>query len=271
MNTTQIDYKQPGFYALFKGSSGSGKTTGALSFPGVYMFDFDRKMPWIARKHFPGKSIEYDTYSSIGDVYDKVMPWVKGEQDCPWETLLFDSITYLAMLIMENTGAAKGEDITNLLKSMVSTKKGSKLIEPLSYDYYNNEARFIEWLMSATKKLWSDAHQQNKFPKNIIFTAHIIESRSKPNIETKLVTVTRSIVSVGTKAAAIVPGNFDEVYLFATSSGFDSGRVEHCVTTETCGEDDAKTAFTLPRVIDFTNKCLYDELKKAIAGSEMFT
>lgn len=270
MNTTQINYKQPGFYALLKGPSGAGKTVGALSFPGIYMFDFDRKMPWIARKHFPGVSIEYDTYNQIGDIYDRLMPWVKQQIDCPYETLLFDSLTFLAMLIMKNTGEAKGEDINTILKSMVTTKKGSKLIEPLSYDYYNNEARFIEWILAATKELWSNSHQLDKFPRNILFTAHIIENRSKPNIETKLVTVTRSIVSVGTKAAAIVPGNFDEVYLFGTSPSFDANHVEHLVTTETCGEDDAKTAFILPKMIDFTNKSLYDELKKAVAGSNMF-
>jgi hypothetical protein len=271
LNTTQVNYNRPGFYALFKGPSGSGKTVGALSFPGIYHFDFDRKMPWIARKHFSNKSIDYDTYTQIGDVYDKLMCWLKGQIECPYETLVFDSLTYLATLIIQNTGEAKGEDITMILKSMVPTRKGTRLIESLSYDYYNNEVRFIDWIMVATRKLWADAHANGKFPRNVIFTAHTLENRSKPNIETKLVTVTRSIFSIGTKAAAIVPANFDEVYLFATMPD-DSpmARVRHLMTTETCGDDDAKTAFVLPQIIDFTNGNLYDELLAAVAGSNMF-
>jgi hypothetical protein len=268
MNTNNVDYKDPGFYALFKGPSGSGKTVAALSFPDVYMFDFDRKMPWIARKHFPGKSIEYDQFSHIEQVYDKLDGWIQ-QDNCPHETLLGDSFTSLATLILNSTAEAKGENIMRLVKSMVDRKGGKgRMVEPLGYDYYNNEVRFIEYVLSATKQLWA---RQGSNPKNVIWTAHIIESSSKPNIETKLITKTRSLMAIGNKAPAIIPTEFDEVYLFGTTAGDEpTARVKHLMTTETTGEDDAKTAFKFEQIIDFTNKDLYTILKSQIAGSEMF-
>lgn len=269
MNTNAIDYKDPGIFALFKGPSGSGKSVGALSFPNCYVFDFDHKMPWIARKHFPGKSIDYDTYTSVGDVYDKLEPWLAGAKACTYETLIIDSITSLARLIMNTTADVKGENIKQLASSIIGKKKGGSMIEPLGYDYYNNEVRWIDWILSASKVIWSAPGN----PKNIIFIAHVTEIKSKPNIETKLVTVTRQIMALGNKAPAMIPGEFDEVYLFATAevgADKDGSVIHHYVTTQTCGEDDAKTAFKLAKVTDFTDASLYDMLKAQILGSEMF-
>ena len=268
-NTKDVSPLDYNIYALFKGPSGSGKTVGALSFPGpIKLFDFDHKMPAIAVKHFRGKDIEYDTYRSTGELYDELIPWFREEKDCPFETIIFDSITYLAMLIMSTTAEIKGETIDTLMKSTINKKRGGNMIEPLSYDYYNSEVRFIEWLIGITKVLYTRPGN----PKNIIFTAHLIESKSKPNIETKLVTVTRSIMSLGTKAPAIIPGAFDEIYMFGTSEeGFGDSQTKHMMFTQTTGEDDAKTAFNLAKMTDFTNKPLYDLLKAQLVGQEMFT
>jgi hypothetical protein len=74
--------------------------------------------------------------------------------------------------------------------------------------------------------------------------------------------------------AAYVPTQFDEVYLFGTAPGGgldgSSSRVRHIMTTETCGEDDAKTAFKLEQSFDFTDKNLYEMVQAQIRGSEMF-
>ena len=269
MNTLNA---KPNFniFALFKGMSGSGKSVGALSFPKPYVFDFDHKMPNIAIKHFRNKEIEYDTFESSGDVYDKLYPWLSGEKECPYETLIFDSITALSRLIMNTTAEIKGETIKTLLERKIDKKRGGSMIEPLGYDYYNSEVRFIDWILSASKVLWS---RSNKFPNNIIFTAHVLEVKSKPNIETKVTTVTRSIMALGNKAPAMIPGEFDELYVFGTQEvgGLSNeSETKHVMFTQTTGEDDAKTAFNLSRMTDFTNKNLYDLLKAQIAGGEMF-
>jgi hypothetical protein len=262
---------EKGIFALFKGPSGSGKSVGALSFPVPYVFDFDHKLPAIARKHFPGKSVEYDTFDDINDVANLIKSWLSGQVSCPYETLIYDSITSLARLIMNSIAKAKGEDTPTMLKTILATRGGQKMVELMGYDYYNAEVRFIDWILSANKLLWSAPGN----PKNIIFIAHIVTVETKPDLKTKMVTKTRSIMALGNRAPAMIPGEFDEVYMFGTSEqgGLDSpeSQIHHHVITQTSGEDDAKTAYNLARETDFTKKSLYDLLKGQIAGAEMFT
>jgi len=270
MHTLDKDTNEKGIFALFKGPSGSGKSVGALSFPVPYVFDFDHKMPAIARKHFPGKSVEYDTFGDINDVANLIKVWLSGQTECPYETLILDSITSLTWLIMNSIAKAKGEDTPSMLKTILQTKGGTKMVELMGYDYYNAEVRFIDWILSACKMLWSAPGN----PKNVIFIAHIVTVETKPDLKTKQVTKTRSIMALGNKAPAMIPGEFDDVWMFSTSEeGGLSGESEihHWISTQTEGEDDAKTAYNLARRTDFTCKSLYDLLKAQIAGSEMFS
>lgn len=268
MNTKDA-VDQPGIFALFKGPSGSGKTVGALSYPNIWLADLDRKMPAVARKHFPGKDIEYDVFPDIFSLSSKISDWVNGS--CPYETLVYDSLTSLVSLIFKSIGDAKGEGTMQMLSSIKQTRGGKQMVELLGIDYYNAETRFFDWIIDANKVLYSRPGN----PKNIIFTAHILTTESAPDLKTKIVTRTRSIVTAGRKVAAYVPTQFDELYLFGTSEtgGLDGkeSNIKHMMTTETSGEDDAKTAFKLQKITDFTNKSLYDELQLQLAGQELFS
>src|SRR5476651_1312143 len=135
MNTLDAT-DQPGIFALFKGFSGSGKSVGALSFPTPYVFDLDYKMPAIARKHFPGKSVEYERFPNIFVLADHVTSWLNNG-NCPYETLIIDSITSLARLILNSIGEAKGESTPQLLQTIKKTKSGGAMVELMGYDYYN--------------------------------------------------------------------------------------------------------------------------------------
>ena len=266
MNTLE-QTERPGIFALFKGPSGSGKTVGALSFPEVWMADLDKKMPAIARKHFPKKSIDYEQFDLIYPLEDRLTNWLGN---CPHETLLFDSITSMVSLILKSTGVAKGEGMTQMLKNM-NKFAGKFKQELMTIDYYNAETRIVEHIIDLCKTLYI----QPGNPKNIIFTAHILTVESAPDLKTKIVTRTRSIVTAGKKVAAWVPTQFDEVYLFGTSEQGGLGENEeskthHLMTSETTGEDDAKTAFFLSKYTDFTDKNLYEMLQAQIAGAEMF-
>jgi hypothetical protein len=257
-------------FGLLKGPSGAGKSVAALSFPDPYVFDLDHKMPAIARKHFPKKSVEYDTYEDIDPLSAKITGWLESN-DCPYETLIYDSITSLVRIIMNSIAKAKGESTPQMLKMMKATRSGKQMAELMGYDYYNAEVRFIDWILSANKILFTRPGN----PKNILFTAHIVEIRTKPDINTKLVTVTRSIMTLGNKAPAIVPTEFDECWMFGTQETGGTGpndpaEIRHVMCTQTEGEDDAKTAFRLSRHTDFTNGNLYELLMSQIRGSEMF-
>ena len=266
MNTLDAT-EQPGMFCLFKGPSGSGKTVGALSYPDPWMADFDRKMPAIALKHFKGKSIEYEQFNDIYAYTDLLTSWIGN---CPHETIVSDSITSMISLILKTTGLAKGEGMEQMLKNM-QRFQGKFKQELLTIDYYNAETRIVEHILDLGKILYT----QPGNPKNVIFTAHILTSESAPDLKTKLTTVTRSIVTAGKKVAAYIPTQFDEVYLFGTAEagGLDGqdSHIRHMMTTQISGQDDAKTAFRIARLTDFTNKNLYDELQRQIKGEELFS
>jgi AAA domain len=254
----------PGLFALFKGESGSGKSVAALSFPGAYVFDFDKKMPAIARKHFPGKEIHYDTFKNIFEVAEKLSEF---RNICPYETLINDSVTSLVNMTLNTIGEAKGERVVDMLRTL--SKKGN--IELMSIDYYNGETNFIQrfWI-DALKSLWS----QEGNPKNVLTIAHVLTVDSAPDLKTKLVTRTRSIVTAGRKVAAYIPTQFDEVYHFAFERpdlGEINPKIKRICKTESVDEDYAKTAYRIPATIDFTDKSLYDELTKYVnlGGTQM--
>ena len=262
---TQDSTEKPGIFALFKGPSGSGKTVGALSFPDPWLADLDRKMPAIARKHFPKKSIEYNQFELIYPLEELLSSWLGN---CPYETLILDSITSMTGLILKSTGVAKGEGMTQMLKNM-NKFAGKFKQELMTIDYYNAETRIVEHIVDLCKMLYI----QPDNPKNVIFTAHIISHDSAPDLKTKLVTRTRRIVTAGKAVGAWIPSQFDEVYLFGTSEMGDldgESHVRHIMTSETSGEDDAKTAFHLEKYTDFTGKNLYELLQAQQAGKEMF-
>ena len=249
--------EEKGLLGIFKGESGEGKSVGALSFPTPYVFDFDFKMPSISLKHFPGKEVHWDTFNSIFEVVDKLNEFFGY---CPYETLVADSFTGLVNVIMNTVGQVKGENVPDLLKKVSSR---SNTIEMMGIDYYNAEDRFCTYFIDQLKALW--ARPGN--PRHVIVTAHVVTVDSAPDLKTKIVTRTRSIVSKGRKAAAWLPTGFDNVYLFGRQLP-DLGDIDQStkriVKTEAFGEDSAKCSFPFPETIEFTNKSLFDELCKFV-------
>lgn len=246
-----------GLLALFKGDSGTGKSTGAYSFPEPYVFDFDRKMPGVARKHFPRKEIRWDTFDDIFQVSEQL---VEFDKFCPYETLVADSFTSLANLTIESVGKVKGESVPEMLKRVQDTKNKNKQLEMMPIDYYGGEDRFCNYFISQLKRL--QARPGN--PKYVIVIAHVLQVDSAPDLKTKIVTRTRSIVSKGRKVAAWLPTEFDDMYIFGLDqqNPFESEKPKRICITESYGEDSAKCSLKLPSTLDFTDGSLYDAMFK---------
>src|SRR5215203_5060656 len=92
-------------YCMFKGEPGTRKSTQALSFPGPqYWFSWDRKMNGI---YLPMKrwGIDHKTIS-----YDDYDDWAAGKKkleqlqvNCPFKTIIIDSITSMADMTLRQT------------------------------------------------------------------------------------------------------------------------------------------------------------------------
>jgi hypothetical protein len=251
--STSDKQSQKGLLAIFKGDSGTGKSVAALSFPNAYVFDFDRKMPDISLKHFPGKEVHWDSFEDIFEIDKQLIEFMSY---CPYETLIVDSITGLVNICVDSVGKVKDESVTDILGRVTGK---NKTIEMMGIDYYSAEDRFCTYFVDRLKTLWA----RNGNPRHVIIIAHVVTVDSAPDLKTKIVTRTRSIVSKGRKFAAWLPTGFDNAYIFGQELpdlGDLEQSVKRVVITEAFGEDSAKCSFKFPSKINFTNGSLYDKL-----------
>lgn len=262
--------QQKGLFALFKGPPNSAKSGAAYSFPDAFVFDFDRKMPTIAQKHFPNNEFNWETFNEVYTLSEYLKPYldmnpINGSfKEFPHETIIVDSVTSLSTLCLASLDKTKGTDV---IKMMQTTVGKSKTVEVMGFDYYNAEANFFErYFMEKLKILWSRSGN----PKHIIVIAHEITVESAPDISTGMIRSTKSIVTAGRKVAAYIPSRFDEEYVFELEKPPFGDSVSKnkriCITGE---QADARTAYKFDTRIDFTNKSLYDILNKTAKWSSI--
>lgn len=252
-------------YCLFKGEPGTRKSTQALSFPGPqYWFSWDRKMNGIS---LPMKKWGIDPKTIQFDDYDD---WTKPKQkleklqtDCPYKTLVFDSITSMADMTLRQTTKMKYG------MTRASGAAAGKLIAGIAVNEiedYNAESAAIQELIALSK----DIHVYHKV--NVILIAHVIQAEYR-NTTNNTTHVSRQVVTAGKKVAAKIPAYCGEVYHFNIKKGFVEGAGgDYSLLTTHTGDDFARTALELPNEIVFGDKPVYDTwIKPSIAKTKEYT
>jgi hypothetical protein len=238
-------------YSMFKGEPGTRKSTQALSYPTPqYWFSWDRKMNGI---YLPMKKWGIDPKQIQFDDYDD---WTKAKQklekfqvECPFKTLVFDSITSMADMTLRQTvkmkygvtrssGAAAGKLIAGIAVNEIED--------------YNAESAALQELIALTKDI-------NNFHKvNVILIAHVVQAEYR-STTTNVTHISRQIVTAGKKVAPKIPAYCGEVYHFNIKKGFVEGQGgDYSLLTEHTGDDFARTALGLDKEIVFGDKPLYD-------------
>jgi len=255
---TMNDVGFDALYCMFKGEPGVRKSTQALSFPGPqFWFSWDRKMNGI---YLPMKKWGIDPKTiSFQDYDDWTKPknqLEKFQSDCPYKTLVFDSITSMADMTLRQT---------TRLKYGVKRASGAdagKLIAGIAVNEiedYNAESAALNELIALSK----DIHQFHKV--NVILIAHVVQAeyRSTTNNTTH---VSRQIVTAGKKVSAKIPAYCGEVYHFNIKKAFEQGAGgDYSLLTTHTGDDFARTALPLDKEIIFGDKPIYDTyIKPAI-------
>jgi len=241
-------------FSMFKGEPGTRKSTAALSYPKPqYWMSYDQKMnSLILPMKLWGinpKDVSFDDYTD----------WTSGQKkleqfrvDFPYKTLIIDSITSLADMVLRQTVSMKKG------KTRSSGDSSGKQIAGISVNEiedFNAEASALTELIALLK----DIHKFHKV--DVIIIAHVIRTEFK---ELNGVTnISRSIVTAGKKPAAKLPAYCDEVYHFGVGQSMDlskGGNYE--VLTSHTGDDFARTSLPLPTKLELGDKQLYKDFVK---------
>lgn len=238
-------------FGMLKGEPGTGKTLAAASFAKLgrtYIFDCEGRIAPIVTyysKIAPEviQNIEFDTYTSYFALKSKLEAF---KVSCPYKTIIIDSLTSLADLILRQIFGAKGD-------------KGKKVggIKVTDLEDFGGESSGLMEVLDLSRVI--KAH--------MLWTAHVLVVTEKVGMATH---VSRSLLTGGKKIGAKLPAYFDEVYHFNVEADMDVAKgPTYTALTRHVGEDWSKTALDLPPRIDFTNKLFVEELIKyapAIAG-----
>lgn len=247
---------------MFKGEPGTRKSTCALSFPGPqYWFSWDRKMNNIAlpmkRWGIDPKTITYDDYDDWTKAKAKMEQF---QVNCPYRTVVFDSLTSMADMTLRQTTRLKYG------KTRSSGASAGKLIAGIAVNEiedYNAEAAALQELVSVAKDI-KGFHKLN-----IILIAHVVKAEYRDT--TKNVThISRQIVTAGKNVAAKIPAYCNEIYHFNIKRGMVEGSGgDYSLLTRHTGDDFANSSLELDREIVFADSPLYETyIKPAIAKTK---
>lgn len=238
-------------FSMFKGDPGTRKSTCALTYPRPqYWFSWDRKMEsmMLPMQKFGinPKELRYDDYDD----------WIKAKTqlerfqlECPYKTLVVDSITSMADMTLRATKKTK-TGVTRSSGKAAGMVVGGIAVNEL--EDYNAESAALNELIALLK----DIHKFHRV--NIILIAHVIQAEYKtPGGETHF---SRTIVTAGKRVAPKIPAYCGEVYHFNIEKGFDaSAGGQYALLTEHTGDDFARTGLPLDKKIIFGNDPLYDK------------
>jgi hypothetical protein len=192
------------------------------------------------------KTISYEDYDDWTKPKQKLE---KFQTDCPFKTLVFDSITSMADMTLRQTVRAK-YGVTRQ-----SGAAAGKLIAGIAVNEiedYNAESSALQELIALTK----DINIYHKV--NIILIAHVVQAEYR-NTTTGVTHVSRTIVTAGKKVAPKIPAYCGEVYHFNIKRGFVEGQGgDYSLLTEHTGDDFARSALGLDKEIVFGDKPLYN-------------
>lgn len=247
MSSQKID----SLYCLMKGEPGLRKSSSALSFPKpIYFFSVDRKMENISIPmrawNINPKEVSFDDYDDFTKIRLKLEQF---QLNCPFKTLVLDSITSIADVTLRQTTKMK---YGQTRKSGAAAGKMIAGIAVNEIEDYNAEAAALQELIALTKDIKS-------FHKvNIVLIAHVVQAEYR-NTTTNETHVSRQIVTAGKKVAPKIPAYCSEVYHFNLDKGISlSMEGEYTCLTRHTGDDYANTALPLPKLIKFGDKPLYD-------------
>lgn len=234
---------------LFTGLSGDGKTIAAASFPKIYFVSLDNRMQPVGTFYPNRDDIDYDDFTNFEDFDKKIDEF---ERNCPFETLVIDSLTSLIELFVNYAIGWRGMNKDQAKKDKA---RHVGVVDLTHLEDFQGELRMISELLERLKRI---CIEQNV---NIILTAHLIPIYVAKG-EGKEPDIIWNLVTAGKKPAAIIPTVFDEIYFFTSVGG--GNYKKYVIKPYGDSAHIGRSALMLPQEIDFTNASLYKLLQDHI-------
>ena len=251
MPTLFDEYAKDSLFSLFKGEPGTRKSTCALSYPTPqFWFSWDRKMNGLLlpAKHW-GINVSDINYVDLDDWSKADAKLRQFQTNCPFKTIVLDSITSLGDSVM---GQTKRFKTGTTRKSGGAAGKKIAGIEVNELEDYNAESAALLDAISMLK----DIHEFHKV--HVILIAHVIQAEYR-NTTNNTTHISRQIVTAAKKVAAKIPAYCEEVYHFNIDRGdfAEGSEGNYGLLTEHTGDDFARTSLPLQKKILFGNQPLY--------------
>lgn len=242
---------------IHKGKWGSGKSIASCSKPlrPTYVLDCEDRMNSVINyyRKLDGhvKGLSFDTFA-MGDGFFKLNQKLQELiSSCPYKTVVCATLTSYVDIVLEglaNKGGARASG------AAAGKKIGGIAVNEL--EDFNGETAAIVFNLIKTLKVLQ------KQGVNIILEAHVMQYEFKDKAGTTH--HERSLLTGGKKAAAKIPGYFNEVIQFEVDTDFGGNTTYNAYTVATM-EDFAKSSFPQwPKKMDWTNRDFYEEVFKHI-------
>lgn len=253
---------------LLKGPYGFGKTLAACSVAvegPIFLAYFDKKQPVellnFFKRHRPEllKNITYEVFGAH-NANQYINRLIEFTRRCDYVAVITDSATNLTAsavnwsLGFRNPAGPKKDSLNATAVQLIP-----------DFDEYKVETSLVTQAIDIGKSL----------PAHMIWTAHPLPSlKVEGSGKTMSVTKVNNIVTYGSKAGAIIPGNFSEVYHFSLDQTWD-GKAGKMVTRRMVnpagvGDDFGRSSIGLTEPFDITDRLFWevwrDEIKKLNGG-----
>lgn len=233
----------------FVGQGGHGKSIAASYFgKKPYYASCDGRMAsvrnwWLKRDPARIKDIHFDQFRA--NEFDKLAVKLESlQQNCPYDCVILDPLTMIAHMLIQYGMAGRGPSAEDM-------KKHPK-VRTAQIDDYKVESHGIKQVIDAGRYL------QESGKAHFILCAHILEEthytigEDKPRIR-------RSLMTAGKQPAAMIPGMFDEVWLFTIASDPIIGKPPRYKLITAPNEEFStlRTSCGMPTELDWTDKDVF--------------
>jgi hypothetical protein len=226
----------------FVGKGGHGKSIGASYWPKpMYMASCDGRISavynWLMdRNPSAVKEIEFDVYTA--SEYDRLATKMEGLQlKNPFATVVLDPLTMIGDMLIQYSIMIKGSP---------SVTKGK--VQIAGPDEYRTETAGLKKIMDAGRVIKS----------HFILCAHILED-TYYELGSEKPRITRKLMTAGKAPAAMLPGMFDELWLFTIQNNGVIGSPPgfKIITRPNEEFDTLRTSCNMPTEVVWTNKDLF--------------